>query len=327
MIRASNLLRQIHPPRRNQTDSGRDGRVFDIHSDARNRPLWWPCCGTGIDAGELDGPGISVLDRQPISRSTPEVDDRAKRKATEMLSASRFRPWIIAVSPLLLVGIVLGSAVVQFRAAMSLTQRKSCIRSVLSELRDYDQTYRRLPAACEKNTTGDCMLSWRVAVLFYRGGYPLPSRPSPENLWNSPENERYLNLCAPGFCLPSSTDTVLFAVTGKGAAFDMTAPRRLQDLHPSTIVVIENRDAGVHWMAPIEFSVDPLLGASGDARWSRLMASYGRVGFNVGFADGTVWQLSSSIPLDHIIDFLLVDRAAQHNRDSELKQYTISPEK
>jgi len=196
------------------------------------------------------------------------------------------------------------------------------MRFILSELRDYDRTFRRLPEACEKNAAGDCTLSWRVALLFYMGGHPLGSRPSPENPWDSVENLQYIRMSGL-FCEPPSTDTVMLAVTGKGTAFDMAESQRFSDLDANTILLVENRRPGVHWLAPIEFDVEPLLGAAGDEKWRHLMAEYGEQGFHVGFTDGAVWRLSPSVPLDRIRDFFFVDGARGRDRNLELKHFTL----
>ena len=239
-----------------------------------------------------------------------------------MLCLKRYwRRWLIAISGAILLGILFVPAVFQVRTVASLSRRLNCMHLVLSELRDYDQMHGRLPAVCEKNAACDCTLSWRVALLFYAGGHPLPSRPSPENPWDSDQNLKYLRMSVLQFCEEPSTDTVMLAVTGKGTAFDMAASQRLSDLDANTIVIIENRRAGVHWLAPIEFDVEPLLGNAGDEKWSRLMAEYGELGFRVGFADGAVGRLSPSVPLNSIKDFFLVEGARGLDRDRELKQF------
>jgi len=215
--------------------------------------------------------------------STRPIAENAKR--------SGWRPWVIwlfAISVAVLLGIIIIPAIFQARTAASLYQRSSLMHLVLTGLRDYDQTFGHLPAVCEKNPVGKCTLSWRVALLFYMGGRPLPSRPSPENPWDSVKNLQYLRESVLQFCESPSTDTIMLAVTGKGAAFDTAESQRLRDMDANRIVLIENRRAGVHWLAPIEFDAEPLLGTAGVEKWNRFMAEFGERGFHIGFADGAV---------------------------------------
>jgi hypothetical protein len=253
-----------------------------------------------------------------VGMSTRPIAENAKRGCWP-----RWLMWLLAIFGVILLGILIAPAVFQARTAASLHQRSSLMHLVLTDLRDYDQTFGHLPAVCEKDPAGECTLSWRVALLFYMGGRPLPSRPSPENPWDSVKNLQYLRESVLQFCEPPSTDTVMLAVTGKGAAFDAAGSQRLRDMDPNTIVLIENRRAGVHWLAPIEFDAEPLLGTSGEEKWNRLMAEFGERGFHIGFADGAVWRLSTDVPLDRIRDFFFTDGMRELDRDQELKRFAL----
>ena len=217
----------------------------------------------------------------------------------------------------------LPTAIRQAREASRLSDHKNRMKLVLSEIRQYDDAFRHLTAPCEKNGSGECTLSWRVAVLFFTGGVPLNWRPSPGDGWTAPVRPE---IAAGGqrlYCPKDKTDTDILGVTGNGTPFGGPESAKFGDLDPDTILLIENCRPGIDWRAPIEFDVDALDGSAGEATWREYTAACGE-GFYVGFADGFVFRISSQVPLAVIKRFFTIEGAKEADRETDLG-WSLSP--
>ena len=98
--------------------------------------------------------------------------------------------------------------------------------------------------------------SWRFAMLPYLVSSSIPAHY--DKSWDNPANQGWrfgghsfgYDSLQPN---PPSFETKMFAITGPGTAFgdgEQELPHSLDELDDDTILVVEVRDSGVHWMAP-----------------------------------------------------------------------------
>jgi hypothetical protein len=118
--------------------------------------------------------------------------------------------------------------------------------------------------------------------------------------------------------------TNVVSVTGRSTAFDPDGQHKMAELPGDTILIVEVRDFGVHWMQLGDLEIGDLHSAvdlvgEGD-RFGTAPGS-----FIVGFADGQAWALRKSVPLEDLKKFLTMDGARQHDRDEVLQPYRLSP--
>ncbi|MBN2024231.1 MAG: hypothetical protein JW809_15720 [Pirellulales bacterium] len=96
--------------------------------------------------------------------------------------------------------------------------------------------------------------------------------------------------------------------------------RKVEELPPDLIVLVETRNSGVHWMEPGDLDVRTMPRTIDAADGKGISANFGdRV--HVAFADGTVWALSTDVPFATVEKFLTIDSAKRHDRDVLLGPY------
>ena len=144
---------------------------------------------------------------------------------------------------------------------------------------------------------GKPLLSWRVAMLPYLDQKALYDQFHLDEAWDSPHNRPLVAAMPKIYQNPSGQSNRpgmanYLAVCGEGLMFEGTKGRKLTDITDgtsNTIAVVEADDSrAVEWTKPDDWEYDaarPLAGL-GHARPG---------GFIVGFADGSVRFMSSSI--------------------------------
>lgn len=181
-----------------------------------------------------------------------------------------------------------------------------------------------LPPAVILSEQGEPLFSWRAEISADITSPPTSlDRKAP---WNDPTNQGYATWTHFVFtrgwkATKNRTQTTLFAIAGDGTAFNPLKPLHYDELHCEAIIVMEAADSGVHWMEPGDYDVEKLMQGNGLLRDHVKSHVPGEV--YVLFADGDIWSLDSSIPMEIIKPFFLLEEAKQHSRENELGEYCL----
>jgi hypothetical protein len=174
----------------------------------------------------------------------------------------------------------------------------------------------KLPRTTIVDETNRPLFSWRFYVNgLIMGPYWEEKKDRFKHRWDSDYNKDIESIRPPWFCFSSSTNANVFAVTGKGTAFGDNDPLSLKSIPPDTILLIEVKDSGIHWMEPGDIRVDELTQKNTEG----VRAD----GVHVLFADGQVWYLSRNTPIENIRKLCYVERGGDVTRDSLLKKYAL----
>jgi hypothetical protein len=163
------------------------------------------------------------------------------------------------------------------------------LKQLVLAMHNYNDTYRRLPAAAIYNKDGKTpLLSWRVALLPFVEQGDLYNQFKLDEPWDSPHNIRLLpqmpKLYAPvrGDAPPNHTHYQVF--TGPNTPFRGSVPPRIPvtflDGTSNTFLIVEADDA-VPWTKPADLAVTP------NGPLPRLGGLWGN-GFLAALADGSV---------------------------------------
>jgi hypothetical protein len=213
------------------------------------------------------------------------------------------------------------------------------IHSVTVALSMYDSLEYRLPPSAITDPVGVPLLSWRAAVLYphltWRGGLDGQFNLGAVDFtrrWDDPVNRSlamrpqgtycFRSYGSPEDSFPTDHHSNVMAIVGAGTAFEADVVLRFGDLHRNTILVMEVDKSDCVWMAPCDVEVSRL---ASEQRPIQECLPRGLVPteFNVGFADHSVWRLSSSVPGDMIARFSDVKTAPLCDRDRDLGPFCL----
>lgn len=158
--------------------------------------------------------------------------------------------------------------------------------------------------------------SWRFRVAAVN--YPLPywDQPAWDQCWNSRENIEFEDIGLSSYCRDDFTPVAL-SVRGADTALEHGF-ENLRSFPRNLIVLIETPRSGLHWMQPGDFELENLVADEG-----RRPGSDSGKDFHVGFADGTVWRMKHSLPLQNLRPFLTVSTASAANREKLLGEWRL----
>lgn len=189
--------------------------------------------------------------------------------------------------------------------AASASDSHQNLRRILLAMHNYHDVHEHYPAASALGPDGKTPHSWRVAIIPY-----LEDRDAFEEVynkykfdepWDGPNNKKLLDKMPAVFRSPAgdakSTDTLYFAITGKGTVFDRTEGTKISEIpdgSSNTIAVVESakvvddKTVAVPWLKPEDIEYDagkplPRFGVKPDANE-----------FWAAFCDGSVRTLPSS---------------------------------
>jgi prepilin-type processing-associated H-X9-DG protein len=111
--------------------------------------------------------------------------------------------------------------------------------------------------------------------------------------------------------------TNIVGITGPGTVFEEGREYRLGQFDSDTIVAIEVAEFDVCWAEPGDLHVDDVD--------ESILAGPDGGGLNVLFADGSIWFLSSKVPLEDLKKFFTIEGAKAHDRDQVLAPYRVRP--
>jgi hypothetical protein len=193
------------------------------------------------------------------------------------------------------------------------------LKQIAGALELYHLKYGSYPPAYLADAKGKPIHSWRVLILPYLGQTALYDRYRFDEPWDGPHNRLlHRNSVSEYRCPVTSpgsvpTDTSYMVVVGPQTAWPGargTQRAEITDGLDQTLLVVEVRNSGVHWMEPrdLDFAHLPLAINPGSGR--------GISGSHAGAvhavtADKTVVTLRETLPAD-IIRALLTIRGGEH---------------
>ncbi|NLE38522.1 MAG: DUF1559 domain-containing protein [Pirellulaceae bacterium] len=218
--------------------------------------------------------------------------------------AAYYRSWTTAyllVAFMLLV-LVLLPAIPDCREAARRAQCANNLKQLGVALRMYHDTHGSFPPAYIADKDGKPMHSWRVLILPYLGCDDLHKRYRFDEPWDGPNNRKLHGEIVQIFRCPSQQTrrnpnphtTSYVAVVGPRTAWRGDQPVRLSDFTDAlevTILLVEMKDSGIHWMEPRDLEYPPMPTQINPPSAPGI-SSYHPAGAIVLFADGSIMYLS-----------------------------------
>jgi len=161
--------------------------------------------------------------------------------------------------------------------------------------------------------------SWRFSLRFYSLENEAFIFNEP---WDSIANQEWARTSENPFPTLDGEHTYIVAITGPDTFFDEVKNLGPTAFDEDTIVLVEVRNSGIHWMQPGDLSIESMpktidpsegLGISGNLPG----------GFHVAFADGQAWFLSNDVPFEDLQRFFTREGALKASREELLEPYCI----
>lgn len=211
------------------------------------------------------------------------------------------------------------------------------VLGILWNLNDYSQMKNRLPPPTITDADGRPLFSWRFATASFLLGDPVQrgfygQAPNIKKSWDSAENQRYQMpphrdyAGSPANYLDGTRDggrARFVAVIGPGTAFEEGSRLKMDQLPGDVLLVVETRGCPVNWMEPggdLDVrTMPPQIGVDGGIG----PVEEGAKAFYVGFADGSIWLVRTSIPFGTLAKFFSATVAQPRDRETDLAPYTV----
>ena len=257
-----------------------------------------PCgaCGQPITIPPLEKPAAS-----------PWAAPADERQQGSSIGTAGIVVGVIAGSLIMLLvcgGILVALLLPAVQAAREAARRAQCsnnLRQIGLAFHGYHDAYGTFPPAYLTDEDGNPTHSWRVLLLPFLEHASLHQAYNFDQPWDSPANRAVVDRMIPVYACPSdpgafeSFTTNYMVITGPGTVFEgseATAIREIRDGLSNTLLVVEVRDTGVHWAAPVDLDADNLvLPFQGGPRSP---GSWHPGGVNVVMCDGSVRFLSET---------------------------------
>lgn len=189
---------------------------------------------------------------------------------------------------------------------------RGCQTCIVTAMHQYHEKYGHLPPAYVLGKDGRPAHSWRVLLLEFLDPPTFQAYRFDES-WNS-ENNRKLESKMPScYRCPSHDEarenwhTSYFVVVGEGTAFPGSQTVKFDDIRRpkgETILLIENIDEKIHWMAPNDLMFATMSFSINDPKQPSVSSNH-RNGPIVCMADLTVRQIEVIRPDELRTLFLL----------------------
>jgi hypothetical protein len=201
----------------------------------------------------------------------------------------------------------------------------------------YNAQNGQLPFPVRCDASGRPLYSWRgTTALLTENWFPHAPDGSWDATkpWDDPSNRQLADFpqrfCYDGLIywglIPDdySRETCQMAITGPDTAFggDGTPPKSLQEIADDTILVVESRSSGIHWMKPGDFDIGTMPRTISGSNGLGISSRY-RDGFHVLFADGEVWFISNRVPFQTLEMFFTLTGAEAHDRENALGPFLL----
>lgn len=127
---------------------------------------------------------------------------------------------------------------------------------------NYHDAHQSIPPAYLADAKGRPRTSWRIVLLPYLEQDDLHKRYDFAEAWDGPNNRALAPQMPKTFAFhdsyqPGLTTTNYLAVVGRETVWPEKATRTFKDVKDgtsSTILIVENRGEGIHWMEPRDLS-------------------------------------------------------------------------
>lgn len=146
--------------------------------------------------------------------------------------------------------------------------------------------------------------------------------------WTHANNASWKRWSNPYYCFANLNDpkrkfmTCMSVVTGPGTAFDKDR-KKISELDPELILLVEVRNSGVHWMRPWDLNIATMPREINPIDGPGISGNLDG-GFFVAFCDTTVWFLADDTPFEKLATFFTVDGAKQNDCEAILGPYKIA---
>lgn len=153
------------------------------------------------------------------------------------------------------------------------TQCQSYMRQITLAILNYESEHGHFPPPYVADENGEPMHSWRVLILPYLEEQELYDQFDFSKPWNDPVNLRLASKMPSIYRCPSdqlpATDvtTSYLAVVGQSTAWPTSGKRTFDDVTDGlskTLLLVESTEARMHWMAPMDISLESVIAAASD---------------------------------------------------------------
>jgi hypothetical protein len=228
--------------------------------------------------------------------------------------------WAVPVGLVAVTAVVYGR-IWQQRSA-TIQQGHLGFRQIAMALANYAEAFGTLPPS-QSGTPG---YSWRFAIQPFIEG-PGVAGMDPAVSWNDPRYATWAALRHPcySFGTDESKDTNVVAVVGTDTAWNLRGRSETSAPSSDTLLCVECRGTGVHWMEPGDLNIDDDRLDGGTVRDSKgsFRLGNGCGGIHLLFGDFTVWYLSDATPIEEIRKFMTMGGDRKFDRDAGLKAYRL----
>lgn len=180
-------------------------------------------------------------------------------------------------------------------AARDAAKRVSCqnnLKQIALAMHNYHDVYQSFPPQYTVDAQGRPLHSWRTLLLPYLEQNALYSQINLNEPWNSPHNSALSSQIpviyrCPADDDPQSTMTNYVGVAGKGTIWEGNKHLKMYDITDgtsNTLMFLETKGAGIHWMEPRDLDLTAFLGM-GDIPSNHPLV------VNAAFCDGAVYTL------------------------------------
>ena len=184
-------------------------------------------------------------------------------------------------------------------AAREAARRAQCsnhLQRIGLAMQQYHDQHGSFPPAYIPDENGQPMHSWRVLILPYLGHETLYEEYDFNEPWDGPNNSALAFAMPEEYGCPSDPAsgqamTSYVAIVGKETAFPGSEPTSLDqftDGPENTILLVEDRDAGVNWLEPRDLEFKEVQTRLENATFEPSVTSFHPGGANVLYADGRV---------------------------------------
>lgn len=230
------------------------------------------------------------------------MNDHPKPKS---VSVNRFLFWAGITVCVIVIAIILMPATSHAPASRS-AQCANNLKQIALALHIYHDTYGCFPPAYVTDESGKRMHSWRVLILPFLDQEHLYKKYRFDEPWNGPENSKLHAEKLDVYHCPTGPDynNLYLAVVGPNTAWPGATSRSLKDILDGTsrtILLVEHKDAQIHWMEPRDLDFDTMSFQVNDPSGKGLSSPHRHAGKYpwsedypyawVGMADGSVRRL------------------------------------
>ena len=181
-------------------------------------------------------------------------------------------------------------------------QCRNNLKQIALALHNYHDTYRCLPPAYIADEKGRPMHSWRVLILPFLEQEALYRKYRFDEPWDGPNNRKLASTVLDVFNCPSQSDdpstmTSYVVILGPSTAWPGDKSTRWRDFADgtsNTLLVVEVKGSGIHWMEPRDLHVVQMSPRVNPPAGQGISSAHPG-GANVAWADGSVQFLPESM--------------------------------